>query len=76
MLVGLAVHGDQRLGELAQQRRRDAGTAGEGPGAALGGDLPGQQQPAVLELAAGLLDQAGHAVDGPAVDHALDEGAR
>ena len=59
VLVGLAVHGDQRLGDAGQRGDRHRGAADEGPGAALGGDVAGQHDPVVLDLAPGLLDRAG-----------------
>ena len=67
------MHRDQRLGELAQRRRRDAGAAGERPGAALGRDLPGQhaagrprprrRPPPAPATASGTAGDAHHALD-------------
>ena len=59
VLVGLAVHRDQRLGDLGQRGDRDRGAADEGPRAALGRDVAGQHDAVVLDLAAGLLDRGG-----------------
>ena len=42
VLVGLAVHGDERLGDLGERRDRHRGAADERAGAALGGDVAGQ----------------------------------
>ena len=44
LLVALAVHGDQVLGQLAQHGHRDGGPAGVGARPAAGGDHPAQHQ--------------------------------
>ena len=71
VLVGLPVHGDQRLGHAGQRGDRHGGAADEGAGAALGRDVAGQHHPAVLDLSPGLLDggrEPGQVAD---PDHAL-----
>ncbi len=62
LLVGLAVHGDQVLGQVGEQGHRDRPAARRGPGPALGADRAAQQQRAalVVQVAAGLLDLPGH----------------
>ena len=47
-LVGLAVHGEQALGELGDHADRDAAAAEEGPGPALGAHRAGEDQAAVV----------------------------
>ena len=72
MLVGLAVHGDERLADPRQRRRGHRGAAQEGARATLGGDLPAQQQLAGLDLTAVLLGDLAEARVG--TDDALDAG--
>jgi hypothetical protein len=47
-LVGLAVHGEQTLGELGDHAHRDAAAPEVGPGPAFGAHRPGQDQAAVV----------------------------
>ena len=74
MLVGLAVHGHQWLGDLGELGGRHRGAADERPRASLGGDGAGQQHPAVLGLAAELVDGGRERRAGTGADHALDAG--
>ncbi len=74
VLVGLSVDGDQGLGNLGQDRDRDRGAADEGPRSALGGDVAGQDDAIVLDLAAGVLHRVGEVVRGRRPDDALDPG--
>jgi hypothetical protein len=48
------VHGDARVGQLGQRRRRDTATTQVGPGAALGRDAADQDEDVVVQVAAGL----------------------
>ncbi len=50
-LVGLAVDGDEPLGDLRECRGRHAASAGEGPAAPLGGHRPAEQQDEVVARA-------------------------
>ena len=56
VLVGLTVHGDQRLGDLGQYGHGHRGSAHPGPGTPLGRDVAGQHDPVLLDLSPGLLD--------------------
>ncbi len=49
VLVGLAVHGHQGVGERGEGGDRHGGAAGEGPRTALGRDLASQHEAAVLD---------------------------
>ena len=73
MLVGLAVHRDQRVADARQRGRGHRGPAEEGARATLGGDLPAEQQLAGLDLAAVLVGDRGQR-RASARDHALDAG--
>ena len=76
LLVGLAVHGDQVVGQVREQRHRHGAAAGERPGPALGRYRPGQHQRAVLvEFAAGLLDLPGDLAGRLGAEPALHGGA-
>ena len=70
VLVGLAVHGDERLGHRGQRGDRHRGAAHERARAPLGRDGAGQQHPLVLDLAARVLHGLGHRRRG--VHDALD----
>lgn len=59
LLVGLAVHGDQVVRELAEQPHGHGAAAHVGPRAALGGHGAADQQGAVVELGPGLLGAQG-----------------
>ena len=74
VLVGLSVDGDEGFGELGEDRDRDRGAADEGPRAALGGDVAGQDDAVVLDLATGVLHRAGEVVGRRRPDDALDPG--
>ena len=75
MLVGLAVHRHQRLGDLGQRGHRHRCAAHERARPALGRQVAGQHDPVVLDLAAGLVHLGGERVR-PASwrrrDHTLD----
>ena len=72
VLVGLPVHGDQRLPDAGQRRCRDRGATQEPARAALGGDLAAEQQQVTLDLAAVLVGDRRHL--GTGADHTLDAG--
>ena len=58
LLVGLAVHGDQVIGQVGEQRDRHRVAARVSPGASLRGHRAAQQQggPVIVEFATGLDD--------------------
>ena len=60
VLVGLAVHRHQRLGEVGQPADRQRGAAGEGPRAPLGADRAAEHDPVVLDLSPDLVDLGRH----------------
>jgi hypothetical protein len=62
LLIRLAVHGHQVVGQHLEQRHRDRMTAGEGPGSALGRDRTAEHErgTVVVEVSPGLLDLARH----------------
>ena len=70
VLVGLAVHGDQRLAHPRQRRRGHRGPTQEGARAPLGRDLAPEQQVARLDLGAVLVGGVREDVVGG--DHAVD----
>ena len=57
VLVGLAVHGHQRLGGVGQPGHRHRGAADPGPRPPFARDVAGQHHAAVLDLAAGVVDR-------------------
>ena len=63
VLVGLAVHGHQRFGHLGQPRHRDRRPTDPGPGPPLARHVAGQHHPAVLDLAAGVVDRGTEPVE-------------
>lgn len=56
-LVGLAVHGDQGLGDRSQRRNRYRRTADECPGTSFGRNGPHQQRLVVLDLSPRCVDR-------------------
>ena len=74
VLVGLAVHGHQGLGDLREGGHRHRGTADERPGPALGRHVAGQHDQVVLDLAADLLDGVGEPGQSVDTHDALDPG--
>ena len=72
VLVGLAVHGDQRLGDLGQRGHGHRGSADPGARAPLGRDVAGQHDLVVLDLAPGLLHGVAEAGQRPRRDDPLD----
>ena len=75
MLVGLSVHGDEWVDEGRERRRGHGDATGVGTRPAFGGDLPGDEETAVLDIAAQLLDHGAQlGAGGLEVDQALDAG--
>ncbi len=74
LLIGLAVHGDQIVRQLAQQADRYGPAAQMGARAALGGDGAADQQRPVVQLRAGLLGPQGRRSRGGDGDPALHHG--
>jgi hypothetical protein len=72
VLVGLPVHGDQRLPDARQRGGRDRGATQEAAGATLGGDLAAEQQQVTFDLTTVLVCNRGDLCTG--ADHALDAG--
>ena len=76
LLVGLAVHRHQVVGQVGEQRDRDRAAARERAGAPLPRHRPGQHQRAVLvEVAAGLLDLLRDLAAGVGAKPSFDRGA-
>ena len=76
LLVGLAVHGDEVVGQVGEQRDRHRAAAGERARTPLPRHRPGQHQRAVLvEVAAGLLDLLRDLAAGVGAEPSLDRGA-
>ena len=72
MLVGLAVHGDEHRGHLGEPGDRHRRAAHERARASLGGQVAGQDDPPVLDLATGLVDGLGEPAERGRVHDALD----
>ncbi len=73
LLVGLAVHGDQVVGQLRQQADRYGAAAHVGARTALGGERTADQQRAVVQLRARLLGPYGSGGPGADADPALHD---
>lgn len=74
LLVGLAVHGDEFVGEFGEHPDRHGPAAEMRPGAPLRGDGTADQQRAVLDLGPGLLGPQGDGVAAGHRDPPLDDG--
>ncbi len=74
LLVGLAVHRDQPVGDLGEETGRDGPTADVRPGAAFLGQGPADEQAVVVALAARVPDPFGQRAAGRGDQPSVDEG--